>query len=287
MAKVKDYYEVLGVDRKATAKEVQSAFRKLARQHHPDVNQGDKASEAKFKEASEAHDVLSDPEKRKLYDQYGHQWQAAKAAGATGDGPPSAGAQRGGRTTSRSFSQDDLDDLFGGRGVDDLFGGIFRGRTGARRPAPDFEGAVPITLREAYAGTTRQVTLADGRTLEVKVPAGVAEGTILKVPGLRARVEILPDPLFQRDGKDLRVPVTVPLRACLLGGEVEVPTIKGTRVQLKVPAETQNGTRLRMRGLGMPDPKGGTPGDLLAEVYVRLPLPVDEKLRNLAEELPE
>jgi DnaJ-class molecular chaperone len=180
-----------------------------------------------------------------------------------------------------------MEDLFGeGEGFGDILGSIFgRGRRGAARSL-DLEGTVPITLEEAYRGTTRMVDLPDGRRIEVKVPAGVGDGTILKVPGLRARVEIAPDPTFERDGRDLRTLVAVPLAAALLGGEVEVPTLRGSRVNLAVPAGTQNGTRLRLRGLGMPDPRGGKPGDLYAEVKVRLPVPMDERTRAWAEEMP-
>lgn len=293
MPKTKDYYEALGVARTATEKEIQSAFRKLARKYHPDVNQGDKEAERRFKEASEAHDVLSDPQKRKYYDAFGEQWQAAQSAGVDPAAGPAGFGRQAGRTTYQTVDPRDLGDLFGGgggaEGFGDLFGSLFggNGRRGRAAPQPlEVEGRVPITLREAYLGTKRTVTVPDGRTLEVTVPAGVADGTVLKVPGLRATVEIAPDPVFQREGRDLRTVVSVPLRDALLGGEVLVPTPKGSRVHLTVPAETQNGTRLRLRGLGMPDPKGGTAGDLYAEVRVRLPVPLDESGKAWAENTP-
>lgn len=295
MPKTKDYYEALGVARTASEKEIQGAFRKLARKFHPDVNQNDKEAERRFKEASQAHDVLSDPEKRRYYDAFGDQWQAAQSAGVDpAAGAAGFGGQGRGRAGYRTVDPRDLDDLFGGaaggtEGFGDLFGSLFggNGRRGraAARPA-EVEGTVPITLREAYQGTKRTVTVPDGRTLEVTVPAGVSDGTILKVPGLRARVEIAPDPVFQREGRDLRTAVTVPLRDALLGAEVMVPTPRGTSVQLTVPPETQNGTRLRLRGLGMPDPKGGAAGDLYAEVRVRLPVPLDEGGKAWAQNTP-
>ena len=136
------------------------------------------------------------------------------------------------------------------------------------------------------AGGTRTIELGDGRRMELKIPAGIASGTVLRVPGVRARIEVMPDAVFERVGKDLRVIVPVPLRMALLGGEVEVPTIKGGKVKLSVPPGTQNSTWLRLRGLGMPDPKSGAPGDLYAEVRVRLPLPVDEATKRWAEGLP-
>src|SRR6266699_427645 len=173
MAKTRDYYDVLGVPRTASQKDIGAAFRKLARKHHPDLNAGDKQAELRFKEISEAHEVLSDPEKKKLYDAFGSDWAAAKAAGVQ--------------------------------------------------------------------------------------------------PG---------------EGKDLRVVVPVPLNVALNGGEVAAPTLKGGRVQFKVPPETQNGTKIRLRGLGLPDPKGGPAGDLYAEIKVQLPVPMDERTRKWASEQP-
>lgn len=287
----KDYYDALGVSRKASQKEIQSAFRKLARQLHPDVNPGDTESERRFKEVSEAHGVLSDPEKRKLYDRFGPDWQAAAAAGVDPDAAR-AGA-RGSRVRYEPADVKDFEDLLRGARTDgggfgDIFGSIFGGRgAGPRRGELDVEGIVEVSLREAYLGTTRQVQLADGRRIEVTIPAGVQDGTVLRVPGLRARVQVAADPRFEREGNDLRVAVSVPLRTALLGGEVDVPTLKGSRVTLSVPAETQNGTRLRLRGLGMPDQRGGQPGDLYAEVRVRLPLPLDDRTRGWAEQTPD
>src|SRR6202022_508130 len=130
------------------------------------------------------------------------------------------------------------------------------------------------------------VGIPDGRRIEVNVPAGITDGPVLRVPGLRARVRVRPDPQFALEGRDVRVAVNVPLKTAFLGGEVDVPTLKGGRVKLNVPAETQNGTRLRLRGLGMPDPKGGKPGDLYAEVRVRLPLPMDDRTRAWAKQIP-
>ena len=291
MPKTKDYYEELGVARGATQKEIQSAFRKLARKLHPDVNPGDKEAERRFKAVSEANDVLSDSQKRKLYDQFGSDWQAAAAAGVNPDHGPGPFGRRGGSGTRyQEVDPQTIEDLLGGLGgtrggFGDIFSSIFGSRSSAGQPTFDSEGSLEVTLQEAFNGTVRQVVMPDGKRLEVKVPAGVQEGTVLRVPGLRARVKVAPDPLFERDGKDLRVPVLVPLGTALLGGEVDVPTLKGTRVKLNVPPETQNGTRLRLRGLGMPDPKGAKPGDLYAEVRVRLPLPMDERTRRWAEGL--
>jgi DnaJ-class molecular chaperone len=286
MAEFKDYYDVLGVKRNASQKEISSAFRKLARKHHPDVNPGDKQAEARFKEISEANEVLSDPEKRKLYDQFGKDWQAAQAAGAAGGG---AGFGDRGNVRYQTIDPEDLEDLFGDANpFSDFFHGMFgRGeaRGSNRRRQPDAEVTVPITLQEAYHGTTRTVNMPDGRRIEIKVAPGTTHGTVLRVPGLRGRVEMTADPNFELEGRDVRTAVTVPLQTALIGGEVDVPTPKGTRVKLRIPPETQNGTRLRLRGLGLPDAKGGPGGDLYAEVKVRLPVPMDERTRRWAEEM--
>ena len=292
MPKTKDYYEVLGVPRTATPKEITSAFRKLARKHHPDLNAGDKQAEARFKEISQAHDVLSDAKKRSLFDEFGADWAAAEAGGVQ----PGASRGRvrqqpgGGGAQYRTVTPEEMEDLFGnaGGGFGDIFGSIFGGNARGRprvEPA-DVEAPITVSLAEIYRGTSRTVELPGGRRVEVKVPAGVKEGTVLRVPGLRARVQIAPDPVFTREGKDVRVVVPVPLHVALRVGEVAAPTLKGGQVQFKVPPETQNGTKIRLRGLGLPDPKGGPPGDLYAEVKAQLPVPMDEKTRKWAEEQP-
>jgi curved DNA-binding protein len=292
MAKTKDYYDVLGVSRTASQKEIGAAFRKLARKHHPDLNAGDKQAEARFKELSEAHEVLSDPKKRQLYDEFGSNWASAQTAGVR----PGQGGVRGGGfrpqggpgVQYRTVTPDEMEDLFGDAGgFGDLFGSIFGGARTRERPQPvDAEAPITVSLAEVYRGTSRMVELPGGRRVEVNVPAGVKEGTVLRVPGLRARVQIAPDPLFTREGKDLRVVVPVPLKAALRGGDVAAPTLKGGQVQFKVPPETQNGTKIRLRGLGLPDPKGGPAGDLYAEVKVQLPVPMDEATRKWALEQP-
>jgi curved DNA-binding protein len=293
MPRTKDYYEVLGVPRTATPKEISAAFRKLARKHHPDLNAGDKQAEARFKEVSEAHEVLSDAKKRSLYDQFGSDWSAAGAAGGGGAGPTSRSG--GFRTDAapgvqyRTVIPEEMEDIFGdAQGFGDIFGSIFGGGRGRARPQQpaDVEAPITVSLGEVYRGASRTVELPGGRRVEVKVPAGVKEGTVLRVPGLRARVQVAPDPVFTREGKDVRVAVPVALHVALRGGEVAAPTLKGGQVQFKVPPETQNGTKIRLRGLGLPDPKGGTPGDLYAEVRVQLPVPMDERTRKWAAEQP-
>ncbi len=290
MAKVTDYYETLGVARTASQKDISIAFRKLARKHHPDLNAGDKQAEARFKEISEAHDVLSDPKKRKFYDEFGSQWAAAEAAGVEPGSSRGRARQQGGPGVQyRTVTPEEVQEIFGDAGsIGDIFGSIFSGGSRTRgRPQPmEVEAPITVSLAEVYRGASRTVELPEGRRVEVQVPPGVKEGTVLRVPGLRARVQIAPDPLFTREGKDVRVDVPVPLRIAFQGGEVAVPTLKGTHVQFKVPPETQNGTKIRLRGLGLPDPKGGPPGDLYAEVKVTLPIPMDERTRKWASEQP-
>jgi curved DNA-binding protein len=296
VAKTRDYYDILGVPRGASQKEISAAFRKLARKYHPDLNKDDKQAEARFKEISEAHEVLSDSKKREYYDAFGESWASAQAAGINPNEPgrggfggfrPNAGPA-GQRVEYRTVSPEEMEDLFGeGGGFGDIFGSIFSGGRGRARPQPmDVEAPITVSLGEVYGGTSRTVELPGGRRVEVKVPAGVKEGTVLRVPGLRATVQVAPDPLFVRDGKDVRVPVPVPLKVALQGGEVAAPTLKGGRVNFKVPAETQNGTKIRLRGLGLPDPKGGPTGDMYAEVRVQLPVPMDERTRKWAAEQP-
>ncbi len=301
MAKTKDFYEVLGVPRTASQKDIGAAFRKLARKYHPDLNAGDKQAEARFKEISEAHEVLSDPRKKGLYDEFGSEWAAAQAAGVQ---PGQGGARRGSGPSGfrtgggagpgvqyRTVTPEEMEDMFGDSGgFGDIFGSIFgggaAGRTRVRTEPAEVETPITVSLSEVYKGTSRAVELPGGRRVEVNVPAGVKEGTVLRVPGLRARVQVAPDPLFTRDGKDVRVVVPVPLHVALRGGEVAAPTLKGGQVQFKVPPETQNGTKIRLRGLGLPDPRGGAPGDEYAEVKVQLPVPMDERTRKWASEQP-
>jgi curved DNA-binding protein len=293
MPRTKDFYEVLGLPRNATQKDISSAFRKLARKYHPDLNKDDKQAETRFKEISEAHEVLSDTKKRKLYDEFGEQWAAAQAAGVQ----PGQGGMRGGpggaagpRVEYRTVTPEDMEDLFGeGGGFGDIFGSIFGGaaRGRARQAQPmDVEAPITVSLAEIYRGTSRTVELPGGRRVEVRVPAGVKEGTVLRVPGLRATVQVAPDPVFRRDGKDLNVAVAVPLHVALRGGEVSAPTIKGGQVKFNIPAETQNGTKIRLKGLGLPESKGGAVGDMYAEVRVQLPVPMDERTRKWAAEQP-
>ena len=288
----KDYYKILGVNKDADTKTIRQAFRKLARKYHPDVNPGDKAAEERFKEVNEANEVLSDPEKRKKYDemsdyyqQYG-QWPGATGAGtgATGGGYRSGfSGFDSGNYHYQTLNEEDLSDLFGGASpFSDFFETYFhsagsgpqatrRGRATRSQPRAtpghDVEANVEITLAEAYQGVARSLEISepDGtkRHLEVKIPAGVSDGARIRIAGqggagtaargdLFLMVHILPDLRFTREGSTLRTTIDVPLADALLGGEVAVPTPDGRRLMLRIPPETQNGRAFRLRDQGMP-----------------------------------
>jgi DnaJ-class molecular chaperone len=311
----KDYYATLGVNKSSTEKEIKQAFRKMARKHHPDVNPGDKSAESKFKEINEAYEVLGDPEKRKKYDELGANWrmyeQAQRAGGAPGAGAPfdaggwsanfgGGGGQGGGY---RTMTADEMRDLFGN---EDPFSDFFRtffsggeqpetarrggrsGRTPRGRQGRDVEQTIDLSLEDAYHGATRRLAIKfDGhaRTVDVRIPAGVGEGSRVRVAGegehgsggasagdLYLRVHLTPDPRFERKGQDLYVKVRVPVTTAVLGGEAEVPNLGGKPLRLKIPAGTQNGQVFRLKGHGMPVVgKPGQFGDLYATVEVELP----------------
>ncbi len=299
----KDYYATLGVSRTATEDDVKKAFRRLARKYHPDVNPGDKAAEAKFKEINEAHEVLSDKDKRAKYDKYGENWQHAETfekAGAGysqygGGGTPFEGfdfQQGGGQFTGGAYAGED---------VGDLFDQILRG--GGRRRShrgQDVDYQVEISLEETYHGTNRMLTMqgAKPEKLEVKIPAGVTIGSKVRLAGkggegigggargdLYLVVNVLPNARFERKDDDLHTTIDVPLTVAVLGGEVHVPTIKGTRLALKIPAETQNGKTFKLAGQGMPHLGKTGHGDLIVKINVTLPTKLSEKEKELFSEL--
>lgn len=300
----KDYYQILGVPRTATQDEIKKAYRKLARQYHPDNNPGDKKSEARFKELNEANEVLSDPAKRQKYNTLGSQWQQYERMG----GRP------GGFDWSQWTTGDSVDmgDLFGGGGgfsdfFTRIFGGAGEGQPGAgptRRSASrgpthgrDLEQPVEIDLRDAYTGTTLTVQ-KDGQKLEVKIPAGVKTGSRIRAAGqgspgrsggttgdLFIVVTVAPDQHIEREGDNLKTNVTIDLYTAVLGGEVTVPTMTG-EVRLKIPPETQPGRVFRLRGQGMPllrEPQNH--GDLLVKVQVSLPTNLTGIEKSLFEQL--
>lgn len=293
----KDYYKVLGVGRDASADEIKKAYRKLALQYHPDRNPDDKSAEDKFKEVNEAHQVLSDPEKRAKYDQLGSAYTQWERGGQPGGFNWGQWANRGG---NEQYA--DPADVFGGRmgGFSDFFEQIFGGgftQTATRQSrrsqsAPAYEQTIGISLEEAFRGGTRLLQL-DGKRLEVKIPAGAQTGTKIRMAGaangsdLYLVVEVGADARFSREGDNLRCEITLDLATAAAGGEVRVPTMDG-EVVLTVPAGTQPGQSFRLKGKGMPKLRQPSQrGDLFAQVRVRIPKVTnpDEKafLENLTQ----
>jgi DnaJ-class molecular chaperone len=321
----KDYYSVLGVSKSASDKEIKQAFRKLARKYHPDVNPGDKGAEARFKEINEANEVLSDPEKRRKYDELGANWRQYESAAGAG-GPFGAGAGQGqwnwssgGGGGFRPMTEEEMSEMFGGGGdspFSDFFqtffggggGGERRGgeRRGRGRPRQqkgrDIEHEFELDLESAASGSVQRLQLrhdGEARSVEVRIPPGVADGSRVRVAGeggrgvggagsgdLFLRVRLRPHPVFQVSGRDLTTRVSVPVSTAVLGGEVGVVTLGGKTVRVKVPETSQPGLKLRLRGLGLPalSPKDA-PGDLYVVIDVALPRSLNDATRRAYEEL--
>ena len=287
MVATKDYYKTLGVDRKATADQIKAAFRKQARKYHPDANKGDAEATKRFKELSEAYDVLGDAKKRAEYDNPVSQFR--RGAGAAGGPFGGAGNPFGGGTTVE-WDMGDIGDL------GDIFSGIFRGRgagTGAGprtapRPEPVYETPVELTLREAIEGARRLVREEDGRQLEVTFPAGVVEGAKVRAGGNHTfTVKLQPDPAWRVEGRDLHGDVEVPDHVAVLGGSVTAPTPTGKRISLDIAPGSRAGKVMRIRGRGIPGLHGAPAGDLLLHLRVAVPEKPSEEQRKLYEQLRE
>jgi curved DNA-binding protein len=301
----RDYYETLGVPRDASNEDIRRAYRRLAREYHPDVNK-DPGAEDRFKEVSEAHAVLSDPEKRAQYDRLGPNWRAGQdTADTSGFGGFRTG--RGGGGGGGGFDDvrvefgeggfsDFFEDLFGARGRGGAGGAGGRGRGGFSMRGSDHEAELELSLEEAARGGRRAVTFADGREYEVNIPPGVRDGQRVRLAGeggegtgggpsgdLYLRVRIRPHPRFRLEGDDLHTDVPVTPWEAALGATVEVRTLDG-RAQVKVPAGSSCGRRLRLRGEGMPRPRGGN-GDLYAEVRIMVPRTLTDAEREAFERL--
>ena len=339
-----DFYTVLGVSRTASQKEIREAFRKLARQYHPDVNPGNAEAEERFKEISAANEVLSDEESRAAYDKYGENWRNANQieeamrqrgagpfhfGGAPGGVPGSARGGPGGGFQSYEFNLGDLSGDGASGGFGGLFEGLFRRASGrpTRQRGTDVEHPVRVSLEEAYQGTSRTLELReDGgvcgvcggagqvagaswhncggsgqtgelRRIEVSIPAGVRDGTRVRVRGKGApgvsggaagdlflRVSVISHPRFERRGDDLHIKLDVPVADAALGGEVRVPSLKGRTLALTIPAGTEGGRVFRLAGQGMPRGGGGF-GDLHAHVRLQLPEQLNDEQRALFEQL--
>ena len=309
----KDYYKVLGVSKSASAEDIKKAFRKLARRYHPDVNPGDKKSEEKFKEINEAYEVLSDPTKRRKYDTLGPNWQEQFGF------PSSAGGRNNFRGSSMNYNSGGFSDFF-----EALFG---RPTTSNRKAGEDIEQKVEVTLQEVYSGGMRTFniqstepcpvcrgtrvvagksctnchglgTLGRSKRIQVKIPAGVDNGSKIRVAGegqpgsgggprgdLFLVISVKPDPLFERRGDDLYSDIDVDLVTAILGGEVAVATPDGRKLVLTVPPETQNGRLFRLANKGMPHLRGEGIGNFFARVKVVLPMGLNDDERGLFEKL--
>jgi DnaJ-class molecular chaperone len=285
----RDYYATLGVSKTATEAEIKKAYRKLARTHHPDLNPGDKAAEARFKDVNEAYEVLGDAEKRRKYDELGANWRAYEQAPSGGDAGWSS-APGGGRATYRTMTPEEMQELFGGQDpFSDFFHTFFSGggaRTQARsrrtasRPRPAEAPTLEMTLEEVFRGATRRLVISGDdaeRTVDVRIPAGVRDGASVRVAGKNGTgdvyltVKVLPHSAFERKGNDLYVRASVPVTTAVLGGEVSVPALGESNLRLKVPEGTRSGRLLRLRGHGMPVVGSDTRGDLYATVDVQVP----------------
>jgi curved DNA-binding protein len=314
----KDYYKVLGVPKTASQEDIRKAYRKLARQHHPDVAKDKKAAEAKFKEINEAHEVLGDAEKRKRYDELGMNWEQGGFAGGAGRGGFGNGGGAEGGFGGGAFS-DFFEAFFGaqgrggmpgrgpmggggfGGGLGGGFGGFGAGGMGTGagrgRPTRDVEASVEVSLKEVLEGAKKRVSYRRGEagatameTLEVKIPKGVCEGQKIRLAGkgenggdLMLKIVLAPEPGYYVEGVDVVRRVVVPVTRAVLGGEVEVPTLEGV-VRLKVPAGTQPDRRLRLRGRGLFN-RQKERGDFYVQIQIQLPEGVEGREREIWEAL--
>jgi DnaJ-class molecular chaperone len=316
----KDYYATLGVAKSASDKEIKQAFRKLARKYHPDVNPGDAAAEARFKEVNEAYEVLGDPAKRKKYDELGANWRMYEQAQQQGG----AGSPFGGQWTwnpgsggFRPMTAEEVEDMFGDGGspFSDFFNTFFgggeptdrsrsRGRAPRNQKGRDVEHEIELNLEDSLGGSVQRLGInQDGhhRVVEVRIPAGVTDGSRVRVSGeggrgsgsgpsgdLFLRVKLRPHPAYERKGRDLHSKVRVPAATAVLGGEVDVKTVAGKSLRLKIPPTTQNGQVFRLKGHGLPAVgKPDDRGDLYATVDVQLPQSVTDEQRRHWEALAE
>jgi curved DNA-binding protein len=301
-----DYYKILGINKTATQDEIRTAYRKLARKHHPDLNPNDKEANKKFQQINEANEVLSDPEKRKKYDQYGKDWQHAEAF-------EKAQQQSGGRRGPRKRGAGGNDGGFGGFGdsdggeFSDFFESLFGRSAGAggrsaqaRFRGQDYQAELQLTLESAYT-THAQVLTVNGKNIRITIPAGVENGQVIKLKGhgapgvnggpdgdLYITFSLVEDPRWRRDGNDLHTRLPLKLYTAVLGGEVTVDLLGGGKIKLKIKAETTNGTTMRLKGKGFPVyKKDGEYGDLYVTLEVRLPVDLTEKEKELYRQLEE
>lgn len=300
MATKRDYYEVLGVNKSASAAEVKSAYRKLALEWHPDRNKKPEAND-KFKEINEAYAVLSDPKKKETYDQFGHAAFQPGAGGAGGQGPFGGGGFRQGPfqyyySTSGGTQGGNPFGGFGGDFVDpfeifeQFFGGGFSQGRGSRRPHPAYE--VSIDFMDAVKGVTRELHVPRGGAGEgsvkktIKIPAGVDNGSRIRFDEFDLVLSVRPDKRFAREGDDIVLEEEIPFSMAALGGVLEVPTIDDP-VKIRIQPGTQPGTLIRLRGKGVPHVRGAGRGDQYVKVQLKVPTHLSRRQKELLEELEE
>lgn len=292
----KDYYKILGIAKNATADDVKKAYRKLAIKYHPDKNQNNKQAEEKFKEINEANEVLSDPEKRKKYDELGENWQFHQQQSTQKNAQDfdwskwsNTGQQRG---SGRQFDNEDFSDFF-----ENIFGGNFRGGQQQVYKGQDYQANAEISLEEAYAGSTRRLDLGDQK-LQIRLKPGSRTGQVLRIKGkggkglnggpagdLYLTIHVLEHPNYTRKDDDLYCDLKVDLYTAILGGKALLRTLRGP-IKLDIAKETQNGKVLRLKGMGMPKyDKPGDSGDLYAKINVLLPGKLSQKELDLFNEL--
>lgn len=304
-----DYYKILGVDKNASQDDIKKAFRKLARKYHPDLNPNDPSAKDKFQEINEANEVLSDPEKRKKYDEYGEHWKHADEFEAQKKARQHAGGGGGGFSGfggdgSSYWYSSDGEGFSGGDagGFSDFFESMFGHRGGGGRGnagfrGQDFNAELHLSLRDA-ARTHKQVLNVNGKQVRITIPAGVADGQVIKLKGyggeginggpagdLYITFKIAEDSVFKRLGDDLYVDVEMDLYTAVLGGEKVIDTLEG-KVKLKIKPETQNGTKVRLKGKGFPVyKKEGQFGDLIITYSVKIPTNLTDRQKELFREL--
>lgn len=301
-----DYYKILGVDRNATQDEIKQAYRKLAKKYHPDLNKDDPSAEGKFQQVNEANEVLSDPEKRKKYDEYGEHWKHADEFKQEREAYSRAQQQHGGSGYWYSMNDGEFTEGFGGTGASgfsDFFEQLFGHRRGGRggyhtmSRGQDIEAQMHLSLNEAYV-THKQTFSINGENIRITVPAGVADGQTIRLKGygqkamnggengdLYITFVIDKDDTFERKGDDLYTHVNIDLYTAVLGGEVQVKTMDGI-VKLKVKPGTQNDTKVRLRGKGFPVYKQtGQFGDMIVSYHINIPTSLTEKQKDLFNQL--
>jgi curved DNA-binding protein len=287
-------YDVLGVKKSATQDEIRKAYKKIARENHPDAKPNDKAAAELFKQANEAYDVIGDEEKRKKYDQYGDAFEYAQGPGGGGAGPYPGGFN------PEMFGAGDID-------LGDIFGGAFGGRGRSRKPraarGEDLQTSIQVPFQLAAEGGSYDVSLQSDSGLErlgVKIPAGIHDGDVIRLGGqghkgsnggpngdLLLTIHVAPHPQFRRDGDNLTMDLPISITEATLGAKIEVPTLSEGTVVMTIPAGTSSGAKLRLRGKGIVNRKTGNRGDQFVQIKIMAPATLSDRARKLFEELAE